>query len=121
MVIKPIRRRIALASLMLALPLSTPALASNATNGYVTGFVQLNNGVILVFTSGARSSPPSCSNANFPTRWAFDGKTSTGQATLAILLSARSLHIPVSLYGTGTCSVLGDSETIDSIVTDNAQ
>lgn len=106
---------------VLSLFLSTEANASNAVNGYVTGFVQLSNGIILVFKDGQRSSPPSCSNQNFPARWAFDGTTATGQARLAMLLTVKSLHIPVSFYGTGTCSVLGDSETIDSIVTDNIQ
>lgn len=101
--------------------LSMQAQASNAINGFVQGFVTIPGGAILVFTTGTRTTPPACSNTSFPTRWAFSGTTAEGQAMLSILLSAYALHQPVSFYGTGTCTVLGDSETISSVVTNNLQ
>lgn len=108
-----------LAAAALALLSVSPANASNAGNGYVTGFSTLGGNITLVFTDGTRDTPPACSNANFPNRWAIDASTAQGQATLSILLTARALHEPIRFYGTGACSVLGDSETIGVVVTNN--
>lgn len=97
------------------------AHASTSASGQVTAFATLGTNIILVFTNGTRGTPPSCSNSGFPTRWAFAIDTALGQAMLSILMTAKATGDTVTLYGTGSCSVLGDSETIGSVVTNNAQ
>lgn len=110
-----------LAAAALALLSFSPASASSAMGGYVTGFATLSNGVVLVFSDGNRPGPPGCSNTGFPNRWAINANTTMGQAVLSVLLTARALHEPVRFYGTGTCDVLADAETISSVVTNNLQ
>jgi hypothetical protein len=104
-----------------ALFLAGPAVASNSVNGQLGGFVTLSNGVILVFNSGTRGALPACASTSFPTRFAFDGTTPTGQALLSVLMTSYALHVPMTLYGTGTCSVLSDTETISATVMNNLQ
>jgi hypothetical protein len=98
-----------------------PAQASTAASSQVQGFATLSKGVVLVFTNGSRSGIPACSNPGFTTRWALDATTSSGQVAYALLLSARALREQVTLYGTGSCSVLGDAETLGSVVTNGVQ
>ena len=114
------RARYIVAAAALALSVG-PADASNVQGGYVTGFATLGSNITLVFTDGARATPPACSNPNYANRWALDATTPQGQATLSVLLTARALHEHIYLEGTGTCSVLGDSETINVAVTNNLQ
>lgn len=103
------------------LSLSSPAAASNSINGFVQGFVTLTGGVVLVFTNGTRTAPPACSNTTLPGRWAFTSTTAEGQVLLSILLSTYALHQPISIIGTGTCTAIGDAETISASVTNNVQ
>ena len=110
-----------LAASMLALLSPGVATASNSINGNVTGFASLADGTVLVYSSGTRDTPASCSNGQWPTRWAFDGKTVEGQEMLSILLMSHALHTPVNLYGTNNCSVLPDAETVSFLITDNSQ
>lgn len=110
---------LSLSAAALAALSASPAAASSADGGYVIGFATLGSNIVLVFTDGTRTTPPSCSNTNFPNRWAINVSTSDGQAAMSLLLTARALHETVRFYGTGTCSVLGDSETIGAVVTNN--
>ena len=114
-------RKMIFAAAALAFFAAMPASAGVSTNGYVTGFLTLGSNVVLVFTDGSRSGVPGCSSPSYPNRWAFDVTTPTGQAMLSILLTARATHEPVAFHGTGTCSLVGDAETLSLIITNNAQ
>jgi len=103
------------------LAMGSGAQASSQTLGYITGIVTVGTNTILVFNNGTRTTPPACSNATFPQRWAFDVTTAMGQATLSILMTAQVSHQTVDIYGTGTCSVQGDVETITNVVTNHVQ
>lgn len=102
--------------LLLALAIGTAANASQNTAGNVTFVYGMGNGAFLFQQSGgSRGSLPSCAGSN-PDRWAVDGTTAAGQNKLSILLTAKALHKVVQVYGTGTCSVWGDTETVDFLV-----
>ena len=105
---------------VLAVVSSSQVSASNSYSGRVSGFGLLG-GPALVFTTGTRDTPPACSNPAYPGRFAFDASTPAGQALLSTLLTARAQNEVVSIFGTGTCSVIGDTETVGAIVTNNVQ
>ena len=106
---------------VISLALAAPVSASSQTGGYVVGFGAIPGNIVLVGMTGSRTSPPGCSNPALPNRWALDLNSAMGQVYLSLLMSAQSLHQPVDVYGTGTCSVLGDGETIATIITNHIQ
>ena len=108
------------AALAAALTMTSSANASKALNGQITGFVLVGNNV-YVFTNAPRDALPGCAASYYPGRWAFDGTTAAGQAMYSALLTAHGLHEPVSIYGIGSCTVSGDTETIAGLVTNNVQ
>lgn len=97
-----------------ALMSSLPAEASTGYNGDIYYINQVTNGTVLFSLTGSRSTPPACHTVDG--RWAFDARTAEGQSRLAILMTAFSLHRKVSIAGTGTCDVWGDTESLQSIV-----
>ncbi|PXA90690.1 hypothetical protein DMC25_02530 [Caulobacter sp. D4A] len=95
----------------------SPAAASTAEYGKVTAFIQTGS-TVMFYTSGTRSTAPSCQGADVPARWAIDVSTPAGQSMLSILLTAYSTQRTVKILGTGTCSVQGDTETVFLLATD---
>jgi hypothetical protein len=93
-------------------PLST---AGSAAAGTLSLLHFMSNGVVIVYTNGARSGVPSCSP--FPTRFALNASTAAGKTQLAGLLTAYASGSPVVIMGTGTCSVWSDTESIDYFYT----
>jgi len=69
------------------------------------------NGVLLVPTDGARSNAPACATES--ARFAIDGSTAAGKVRAAALLTALTAGKRVVVWGTGACSVWGDTETVD--------
>lgn len=102
-----------LAALLVTL-LVTPAFGGSAGPGTLSGVHFLTGGIVIVHTSGTRTDIPSCS---WPTRFAFDSTTAGGKSQLAGLMMAYAAGRQVVIYGTGACSVYGDSETISYFAT----
>jgi hypothetical protein len=98
-------------SSVLLLTMSAPASASTAWQGTLAAPHFMNDGVVLVYTSGSRTDIPSC-GAGQPGRFAFDSTTAAGKSQLAGILAAFSMGRQVIIVGTGNCSVYGDSEAI---------
>lgn len=71
----------------------------------------MEDGVVLVYTTGSRSGIPSCGSGQ-PARFAIDTSNAQGKTQLAGLLTAFAAKQPVVIVGTGDCSVWVDSETI---------
>lgn len=61
------------------------------------------------FTTATHSGAPSCATTG---RWAVDVSTPQGQSLWSAVLLAYSQNKSVTVGGTGTCSVWGDSETV---------
>jgi hypothetical protein len=98
------------ALLVFAIP---PAQASDAGFGYITNIYAMSNGAILFYTSGTRTTPlPSCQGPGLGQRYALDASTTAGQASASVLLTAYTLHKQISIHGTGTCTIWGDTETL---------
>jgi len=97
-----------------------PALAEASTTsgyGYISGINAANNGAVLftVTVNGStRSSIPSCA-ATFPARWAIDASTVPGQIAAQILMTAFQQHRPISVTGTGSCTIWSNTETVSYI------
>jgi hypothetical protein len=86
------------------------AHASTAWQGELRDVHLMQNGVVLVYTTGSRTTPPTCSTV--AARFAFDSTTAGGKSQLAGILAAHAAGRQVVIVGTDNCSVYGDSETI---------
>jgi len=75
------------------------------------------NGTIFFTLSGYRTTAPACGTS--PARWAFDGKTATGQARLSLLLTVWSSGKSISVSGTATCPDWADTESVEYFWTTN--
>jgi hypothetical protein len=106
-----ITKSIRLAAIAIALLAAPAAWTSIAWDGTLTNPHFMQNGVVLVYTSGNRPSIPAC-GAGQPTRFALDGSTAQGKTQVAGLLAAYAAGKQVVIVGTDTCSVYSDSETI---------
>jgi len=100
-----------LASASVALAAS-PASASTADWGYISVMYGTNNGAVLFSTSGTRTAVPSCQGPGLGQRFAIDASTTAGQAAASLLITAYNLHRKIWIQGTGTCSIWGDTETV---------
>lgn len=92
--------------------LTSPTLASDAAIGTTYGILAHDTGRIFFYQTGSRTARPTCATED---RWVFDIKTSTGQATLAVLLTAHANNRNVTIQGTGQCSEWPDTETVRSV------
>jgi hypothetical protein len=90
--------------------------AGSASSGALSDFNYLNTGVVIVYTSGARTGVPSCA-ASQPSRFVIDATTAGGKVQLAGLLTAYTSGKPVVIVGTGACGVYGDTESISYFYT----
>lgn len=88
----------------------SPAIASIAWQGDLYNLHFMGNGTVLVYTTGSRTTAPSCSTV--VQRFALDSTTPGGKSQLAGLLAANAAGRKVVIVGADNCSVFGDSETI---------
>ena len=97
---------------LISLVFSGAVSASSANNGVLSLMHFMSNGVVLVYTSGTRSTDlPACASSE-PTRFAVDGTTAGGKVQVAGLLAAYATGKTVAIFGTGDCGVYGDTESI---------
>ncbi len=108
------KRRVAIVAACL-MAFSTAALSSgtvtDATITGVTMFVSIGD-VLFIKTNQTVSTPASCStNSNF--QFVVSLSSATGQQMMALLLAARAGAAPISITGTGSCSVYSNVETVN--------
>jgi hypothetical protein len=76
----------------------------------------MGNGVVIVYyDGGSRTGAPACATVN--ERFAVDGTTAGGKIQVAGLLTAYTGGKTVHLWGNGTCTAYGDTETINYLNT----
>ena len=83
------------------------AFAAGSGSGTVAG-VNVE-GASGKFSTTAHPGAPACATTG---RWAVDVSTPQGQSLWSAVLLAYSQNKPVTIGGTGTCGVWGDSETV---------
>lgn len=105
-------------SLLAALMISAATQAGSATSGTLSTVHFMSGGNVILYTSGSRSDVPSCASTQ-PNRFAVNGTTEGGKVQLSGLLTAYAAGKSVVIYGTGTCSVQGDTETISYFYTND--
>ena len=71
----------------------------------------MQNGVVLVYTTGTRTPIPGCASAQ-PQRFAFDSTTAAGKSQLSGMLAADASKRPIIIVGSDVCNVYSDSETL---------
>ena len=87
--------------------LGSAAFAAGSGSGNVAGVsVESASGK---FSTSTHSGAPACATTG---RWAVDVSTPQGQSLWSGVLLAYSQNKPVTIGGTGTCTVWGDSETV---------
>lgn len=102
---------------ILSLALAGPTQASEAPMGTIVGVFGTHNGALLFSTTSGRSGPaPACQGPGLAQRWAIDASTVAGQAAASALLTAYALKKRVNVYGTGGCSIWGDTETVSFFI-----
>jgi len=99
--------------------LALPAHASDAAFGYISYPYGTSNGAVMFNTDGVRGTPPACSGPGLGQRFAINASTLVGQAQLSVLMTAYALKKRISIHGTGTCSIWGDTETVDFFMVEN--
>lgn len=107
-----------LTALAASIGISTSASAQSTGATGPIGRIDMQTaggGKVIFYQGGNRSGVPACAS-NLNNRWAFDGTTPSGQATLSILLSAYMSGKSIQVVGMGTCSAWGDTETVNYIV-----
>lgn len=97
------------ATVLLLCPLFCSAGAAGAGN--IVGPYFMQTGALLVSTDAAQSGAPAC--ATVASRWAIDGTTPAGKVQAAAVFSALAMGKKIAVWGTGTCSVWGDTETVN--------
>lgn len=102
---------------LLFLLLAVNARAGSADSGALSNLHFMNNGVVIVYTSGVRTGVPTCATTQ-PSRFAIDASTAAGKAQLSGLLAAYVAEKTVRIFGTGSCAAYPDTETINYFVVD---
>lgn len=83
---RPIKRLL-YPALTVAPLFTSPTLASDAATGTIYDILTHDSGNIFFNQTGSRTARPACATED---RWVFDAKTPTGQAMLAVLLTAHA-------------------------------
>ncbi|WP_368566250.1 hypothetical protein [Pseudoxanthomonas sp. UTMC 1351] len=75
----------------------------------------MSSGAVLFHTTTARTDVPACA-AGQTTRWAIDANTAAGKAQLAGLLAAHATGKKMSVFGTNTCTIWADTESVSYLL-----
>ena len=103
--------KIAMKSLIVLLAAATfsiQAPAAGSVDGKVIQVRMDKNGWgMVIFDQALGGTPPSCVGAPYANALAFDSNTAGGKAIAAMALTAKATASPITVYGTGACSVYG--------------
>ena len=108
----------AIATLPLITFAFTPVNASNTGSGYISAIHAMPNGVVMFSHAAGRDAAPNCVNASTSARWAINAATESGKVQLSVLLSAYGANKKIHIFGTGSCTAWGDTETVEFFVID---
>lgn len=97
--------------LLAALTFGSTVRAGTAAPGSLLMPHMLENGVVIVYTSGSRTDAPVCA-LTYPDRFAFDSTTPAGKGQWAGILAAFIAGKRVFIGGTNTCSISAGSENL---------
>ena len=86
------------------------AYAGTSGPGNIINPYFMQNGALLVTTDASQSGAPSC--ATVINRWAIDATTPAGKLQATAVLTAYAMGKKIAIWGTGTCSVWGDTEGV---------
>ena len=106
---------------LMALSLPYPATAADTiTTGTIleissTSYAGSGTAVPFFIYLSANDTNIGCNSANL-NAFAVDSTTDAGRAMIAIAISARLTGQQVTVYGTGSCTVWGLTDTVHSIV-----
>ena len=82
----------------------------SGTVSSVQGYGESYSAVFVGLSGTITGTPPSCATQN--TRFVISPSTPAGTALLAIVLSAVARGVPVTITGSATCELWGDTESI---------
>jgi hypothetical protein len=102
--------------ILVASCLMAASLFAHAGNseGPVSDYIMSAQGK-LFFIAGAQVSRPSCSTMG---AWAVDlagTNAAGGRGILAVIIAAKAAGKSIKVFGTGTCDVWGDRETVSYV------
>ncbi len=101
--------------LALVLSVANRANAGYANIGTPNAFLSSEYGVQFFRTSGTRVGVPACVTPGQESRFVIDARTDAGKAMLSVLLTAVARGKRVTITGTGTCGIWGDTESVSFI------
>lgn len=87
---------------------NSSVFAAGSSNGLVTYLFIHSPGVLMFQVGAGQTSPAACSTTQ---QWAIDASTTAGKGMFALLLSAQSQGLPVTVIGRDVCDVWGDRES----------
>ena len=98
-------------SLLFFLAASVLSLQANAAGNVDAKVIQVrmdkNGWGMVIFDQNLGGTQPSCVAAPYANALAFDSNTAGGKAIAAMALTAKATSSPITVYGTGACSVYG--------------
>ena len=87
---------------------------AGSASGKISKIHYMPNGAVLFYLSGSHSDIPICSNNTaVPSRFAIDGRTNIGKIHVSGLITAYASGHEITVQGTRTCSLWGDTETVN--------
>lgn len=97
----------------LAFAAAAPAQATGQNAGVVINLVVEGNGALMFQLTGTYTGAPACDTAS---RFGIDTGTAPGKTMASAVLGAYFSGKPLTAYGTGTCTVWGDTENLSFAV-----
>ena len=107
-------RWIARLSGLAVLAISSMASAAGSYSGTITsveGTGEGNSAVFIGINGTVGGQPPTCAQAE-TTRFVVNPSTPQGQALVAMVLSAQARGASVTIFGSGSCDIWGDTESV---------
>lgn len=87
----------------------------SATNATITSlYINASYSMVFIGVNVTKTSNPACSIGGFAFVLPLTASSTVDNQMLALLIAARSSQTPVTLTGTGTCTVYSDVETLQT-------
>jgi hypothetical protein len=97
-----------------ALAMSSIACAAGSYSGTIAsleGAGEGNSAVFIGINGTVGGQPPTCAQAE-TTRFVINPSTPQGQALVAMALSAQARGANITIFGSGSCDIWGDTESV---------
>jgi len=95
--------------ILFTLLICTNVIAAGYQNGQVVQILtRSNDGLTWFYLSGTASGHPTCATNTY---WILPNpSTEIGKRQLSTLMAAKAQGLPVTVFGTNTCTTWGDGE-----------